>query len=155
MPEIFRRSLATVNSDEELQVSNVWDWSRWVPDALFINLGTNDGDAVTDPDYDYVGVYTDLVLRARQHQTFNLATKAAAMKCARLSTSRRRQRPRGGAACGVWAVGSGTEVAQRVGQRVVKLWRSSGAEQVRRGVLRAVRRGVRRVLVQTPTQCGL
>ena len=67
MPEIFRRSLATVNSDEELQVSNVWDWSRWVPDALFINLGTNDGDAVTDPDYDYVGVYTDLVLRARQH----------------------------------------------------------------------------------------
>jgi hypothetical protein len=60
MPAIFNRSLATDSS-------SVWDWSSWVADALVINLGTNDGGAATDPKYNYVGVYTELVMEASRH----------------------------------------------------------------------------------------
>jgi len=58
MPGIFRRTLATENVDD------TWDFLAWKPDALIVNLGTNDGDAVLDPDYDYVGVYANLVADA-------------------------------------------------------------------------------------------
>ena len=82
----------------------------------------------------------------------------AAMKCARLSdlsTSRRRQRPRGGAACGVWAVGGwcrgGAEGGAENDAAVAQQWCRAGAE---RGA-RSGAEGVHRVLVQTPTQCGL
>jgi len=60
MPLVFSRTLATVNRD------GTWDFGRWVPDALVVNLGTNDGDAATDPRFDYVGVYADLVATAAQ-----------------------------------------------------------------------------------------
>ena len=48
MPSIFSRTLATVNTD------NTWQWSSWVPDALVINLGTNDGGSAVDPKAHYV-----------------------------------------------------------------------------------------------------
>ena len=59
----------------------------------------------------------------------------AAMKCARptsLDPSRRRQRPRGGAACGVWAVGrwcrGGAEGAEN-DAAVAQQWCRAGAER--------------------------
>jgi lysophospholipase L1-like esterase len=58
MPEIFGRTLA---SDGDTN----WDWSTWVPDALVVNLGTNDGGAVATPQY--ATAYTNLVLEAFQH----------------------------------------------------------------------------------------
>merc|ERR1711862_456472 len=36
MPEIWERGIAT---DADSQ----WDFSKWVPDAIVVNLGTNDG----------------------------------------------------------------------------------------------------------------
>lgn len=48
MPSIFSRALATVNTD------NTWSWSSWVPDALVVNLGTNDGGSAVDPKAHYV-----------------------------------------------------------------------------------------------------
>lgn len=37
MATVYRRTLATVDGSE-----GDWDWSTWVPDAVVINLGTND-----------------------------------------------------------------------------------------------------------------
>jgi hypothetical protein len=48
MPAIFTRTLASVNND------NSWDWKSWVPDALVVNLGTNDGGSSIDPQSQYV-----------------------------------------------------------------------------------------------------
>ena len=61
MPAIFSRTLATVNQDD------TWDFDSWKPDALVINLGTNDGGAATDPKYKYIETYTDLVLSVAKH----------------------------------------------------------------------------------------
>merc|ERR1740130_1474524 len=61
MPSIFSRTLATVNVD------NTWDWHSWQPDALVINLGTNDGSQATDPRARFTEVYSDLVLQASAH----------------------------------------------------------------------------------------
>lgn len=61
MPSIFSRTLATLNSD------NTWDWAQWKPDALVINLGTNDGSTVTDPKYHYTETYSELVMQAAEH----------------------------------------------------------------------------------------
>jgi len=61
MPSIFGRTLATVNRDA------TWDWSGWIPDALVVNLGTNDGSTVLDPKYKYVETYEQLVMDAAAH----------------------------------------------------------------------------------------
>ena len=58
MPHIFTRLLATVNVD------NTWRWNSWIPDALVVNLGTNDGRAAVYPAVDYISTYTELVLNA-------------------------------------------------------------------------------------------
>lgn len=55
MPPIWKRTLAT-------DPSSVWDFSRWIPDALVINLGTNDGGSARDPKY--VETYLSLVMNA-------------------------------------------------------------------------------------------
>jgi len=60
MPSIFNRTLATDSA-------TVWDWTQWKADALVINLGTNDGGAVHDPQYHYVDTYTDVVMQASRH----------------------------------------------------------------------------------------
>jgi hypothetical protein len=59
MPSIFSRTLATVNVD------NTWKWSDYVPDALVINLGTNDGGNALKPEY--TQIYTKLVLDAAKN----------------------------------------------------------------------------------------
>jgi len=56
MPEIWTRTLAT---DSEAQ----WDFSSWVPNALVVNLGTNDGATGTTPEF--VAGYEKLVRDAR------------------------------------------------------------------------------------------
>jgi lysophospholipase L1-like esterase len=66
MPSIFSRTLATVNADQ------TWAWSSWTPDALVINLGTNDGGASTDPKYQYIEVYSQLIMEASTHYGPNL-----------------------------------------------------------------------------------
>jgi len=60
MPEIWTRTLATGNTGG----SNSWDFSNWVPDALVVNLGTNDGGAGATPEF--VEAYKNLVLQAHQ-----------------------------------------------------------------------------------------
>jgi lysophospholipase L1-like esterase len=58
MPEIFGRTLATDGESD-------WVWSTWVPDALVVNLGTNDGGSAATPEYETA--YTNLVLEAFEH----------------------------------------------------------------------------------------
>lgn len=60
MPEIWTRTLATGDAGS----SNQWDFSSWVPDALVVNLGTNDGGAGKTPEF--VEAYQQLVLKAHQ-----------------------------------------------------------------------------------------
>jgi len=60
MPEIWTRTLATANTGG----SNSWDFSSWVPDALVVNLGTNDGGSGATPEF--VEAYKKLVLQAHQ-----------------------------------------------------------------------------------------
>lgn len=62
MPAIFQRTLATIN--DEFPGRNGWNFSSWVPAALVVNLGTNDGSAATNPELKYVETYTELVLNA-------------------------------------------------------------------------------------------
>jgi len=56
MPEIWKRTLATDNTTN-------WDFSSWVPDALVVNLGTNDQGM--SPTVDFVRAYEKLVHDAR------------------------------------------------------------------------------------------
>jgi hypothetical protein len=44
IPEVFTRTLASVG-----ELESMWDFSRWVPNAVVINLGTNDGLDETNP----------------------------------------------------------------------------------------------------------
>ena len=55
MPAIFHRTLATDGDTR-------WEWSNWIPDALVINLGTNDGASARTPEY--LAAYIDLVTEA-------------------------------------------------------------------------------------------
>jgi len=44
--DMWKRTLATVNGDNDTHATradNYWKFSSWVPDAVVINLGTNDG----------------------------------------------------------------------------------------------------------------
>ncbi len=55
LPEIHRRALPT-------QASSVWDFSTWQPDAVLINLGTNDFSTDGDPSESlFVGEYVKLL----------------------------------------------------------------------------------------------
>jgi len=58
MPEIWTRTLATADTGG----SNNWDFSSWVPDALVVNLGTNDGGQGATPEF--VEAYQQLVKMA-------------------------------------------------------------------------------------------
>ena len=64
MPSIFEQTLATVTAQGG---GTPWDWTKWAADALVINLGTNDGPAVTDPTYNYTETYANLVVAASVH----------------------------------------------------------------------------------------
>merc|ERR1712061_371535 len=56
MPEIWERTIATDNASR-------WNFSNWVPDALVVNLGTNDGGTGTT--MEFVEAYEKLVHRAQ------------------------------------------------------------------------------------------
>merc|ERR1711957_14033 len=60
VPEVWTRTLATGPTND----ANTWDFSQWTPDALVINLGTNDGDAAKTSKF--VEAYQELVLKAHR-----------------------------------------------------------------------------------------
>eukprot|EP00946_MAST-07B_sp_MAST-7B-sp1_P002591 g2591.t1 len=59
MPEIYKRTLATVENSR-------WNFSSWIPDAVIINLGTNDHlPAEPAPvDESFVAAYVEMVYSA-------------------------------------------------------------------------------------------
>jgi hypothetical protein len=59
MPEVWKRTVATRPTGG----SNAWDFSNWVPDALVVNLGTND---FMEPRHhgNYVPAYIELIKAA-------------------------------------------------------------------------------------------
>lgn len=59
MPEVWTRTLASGPTGG----LNTWDFSKWVPDALVINLGTNDGGEAGDSPA-FVDRYIQLVQEA-------------------------------------------------------------------------------------------
>ena len=63
-PELYRRTLAT---DPAL----TWDFSSWRPDALVVNLGTNDGAAAALPEY--TATYLELLRNASHEYGAHLA----------------------------------------------------------------------------------
>jgi hypothetical protein len=59
MPILWQRTIPT-------DATSSWDPSRWVPDAVVINLGTNDYNAAgPDPSSDYQATYLQFVARLR------------------------------------------------------------------------------------------
>ena len=66
MPAVYQRTIASV---EEIR----WDFSSWVPDAVVINLGTNDLlPPEPDPvDEEFVNTYIDLVMNTAHKYDFN------------------------------------------------------------------------------------
>ena len=52
---------------EPIQSSSTWDFSRYVPQAVIINLGTNDYSTHGDPGAPFVDAYLDLVRLIRSH----------------------------------------------------------------------------------------
>lgn len=72
LPQIHRRALPTSGS-------STWDFSSWQPDAVLINLGTNDFSTDGDPSESlFVGEYVKLLeaLRADYPNTLILCTVA-------------------------------------------------------------------------------
>jgi len=62
MPEIFTRTLASVSKNYDYDKTNAWAFGSWVPDALIVNLGTND---VASGDYNatsFAAAYVALCL---------------------------------------------------------------------------------------------
>ena len=55
---IFTRSLASDGA-------STWRWSSWVPHALVVNVGTNDGQAAATQDFQ--DTYVELVMDASAH----------------------------------------------------------------------------------------
>lgn len=62
MPAVYDRMLASSASS----ASNAWDFSSWQPDAVVINLGTNDASTSGDPGTPYRTAYLDFVTTLRQ-----------------------------------------------------------------------------------------
>lgn len=59
IPTIYDRALPTI-------AGNTWDFAQWTPDAVVINLGTNDW-AMGDPGQAYTDAYVAFVRRLRTH----------------------------------------------------------------------------------------
>lgn len=58
MPQLYDRTLPLANVGP-------WDRSTWVPDAIVINLGTNDYSTGTDPGDAYTTTYTEFLATLR------------------------------------------------------------------------------------------
>jgi len=59
MPFVYARTLAS-------QSGSVWDFASWQPDAVVINLGTNDASTNGDPGTPYRNAYLEFVRSLRQ-----------------------------------------------------------------------------------------
>ncbi|CUI15142.1 Hypothetical protein, putative, partial [Bodo saltans] len=72
MPTIVRRTIGSLSEFDNIWgVSNLWNFSSFIPDALVINLGTNDYSCNSIPNMTqftaefeqaYVGMLTDLLI---------------------------------------------------------------------------------------------
>jgi lysophospholipase L1-like esterase len=58
IPELYGRTLAT-------DAASLWDTSRWVPDVVVINLGTNDFSTGVNPGQPFADAYLQFVTRLR------------------------------------------------------------------------------------------
>jgi lysophospholipase L1-like esterase len=69
MPAVYARALPTV-------AQSMWDFSTWQPDAVVINLGTNDVSTMGDPGMPYRDAYLKFVrgLRTRYPNTYFVLT---------------------------------------------------------------------------------
>jgi lysophospholipase L1-like esterase len=69
MPYVYARTLPS-------QSDSVWDFSTWEPDAVVINLGTNDASTNGDPGTPYRNAYLEFVrtLRQKYPDTFFVLT---------------------------------------------------------------------------------
>ena len=63
MPEVWRRTLATRPTGGR----NAWNFSDWVPDALVVNLGTNDWESGPRRHGGYVEAYIELIKAAHSY----------------------------------------------------------------------------------------
>ena len=63
MPEVWTRTLATMGPPTS-KTTLLWDFSKWVPHALVVNLGTNDGRHQDSPQF--VQAYINLVVKAHK-----------------------------------------------------------------------------------------
>jgi lysophospholipase L1-like esterase len=59
LPALYERTLGVASS-------TAWDHSAWIPDALVINLGSNDFEQ-GDPGPQFVAAYTSFIRRVRQY----------------------------------------------------------------------------------------
>lgn len=62
MPEVFSRTLASVSSAYDYYNNNAWAFGSWVPDALIVNLGTNDVSSGEYNETSFAAAYVDLCL---------------------------------------------------------------------------------------------
>ena len=68
MSDIYKRTLATVvssnpNDPHGTIAANEWDFTKWIPDAVVINLGTNDMlNRHPNNIYKYNATYLNLVV---------------------------------------------------------------------------------------------
>jgi len=61
MPSYYDRTVKSIESTN-------WDFSKWIPDAVVINLGTNDYSTQPQAEHDtYVQRYRELIARIRGH----------------------------------------------------------------------------------------
>lgn len=62
MPEVFRRTLASVNSSD-------WEYAAWIPDGVVINLGTNDFHGWPETDVAFPQLFAETYLKWVLHLT--------------------------------------------------------------------------------------
>lgn len=67
MPEVFTRTLASVIDDADSSSDNAWRFDSWVPDALIINLGTNDVSSGSYNESSFAAAYVALCLNVSAH----------------------------------------------------------------------------------------